>query len=95
MENETFTEGIPQEERMDASSGKVLLQKILEFVEAQIEMLKKIVSHLSKMEDDELKKEEENKEDEVNHGQSKMTQEDINRMMIEGKVCLLLPNFMP
>ena len=35
------------------------------------------------------------KKNKANHGQSELTQEDINRMMAEGKVHLLLPNFMP
>ena len=39
--------------------------------------------------------EEEAEKDKANHGQSDLTQEDINRMLTEGKVRLLLPNFMP
>ena len=65
------------------------MQKMLESVEVQVEVLKKIISHLSKIE------EEEAKENKANYGQSELTQEDINRMMTEGKVRLLLPNFMP
>ena len=52
---------------MDTSSKKVLMQKILECVEAQVEVLKKIISHLSKIE------EEEDEEDNANYGQSKLT----------------------
>ena len=37
---------------MEASSENVLIQKILKFVEVQIEVHKKIISHLSKMEED-------------------------------------------
>ena len=84
MEGETF-----KEERMDASSEKVLMQKILKCVEAQDEVLKKMISHLSKIE------EEKDEEDKDNYGQSKPTQEDNYYMMTKGKVCLCLPNFMP
>ena len=86
VEGETFKEETPQEEGMDASSEKVLMQKILECVEVQVEVLKKIISHLSKIE------EEEDEEDKASYGQSELTQEDINCMMTEGKVRLLLPN---
>ena len=71
---------------MDASSEKALMQKILKCVEAQAEVLKMIISHLSEIEEE---------EDRANYGQSELTQEDINHIMIEGKVYLLLPNFMP
>ena len=74
---------------MDASSEKVLMQKILKCVKAQAEVPKKIISHLSEIEEEEVEK------DKANYGQSDLTQEDINRMMTEGKVRLLLPNFMP
>ena len=84
IEGKTFKKEDPQEERMDTSSKKVLMQKILECVETQVEVLKKIISHLSKIE-----------EDNANYGQSKLTQEDNDHMMTEGKVHLLLPNFMP
>ena len=52
---------------MDASSEKVLMEKMLECVEAQVELLKKIVSHLS-----EIAKEEVDK-DKANYEQSKLT----------------------
>ena len=58
-------------------------------MKAQAEVPKKIISHLSEIEEEEVEK------DKANYGQSDLTQEDINRMMIEGKVRLLLPNFMP
>ena len=71
---------------MDASSEKALMQKILKCVEAQAEVLKMIISHLSEIEEEKGR---------ANYGQSELTQEDIDRIMIEGKVYLLLPNFMP
>ena len=89
MEGKTFKEETPQEERMDTSSEKVLMQKILECMEAQVEVLKKIISHFSKIE------EEEDEEDNANYGQSELTQEDNDHMMTKGKVRLLLPNFKP
>ena len=49
IEGETF------QERKNASSEEALMQKLLESVEAQGEVLKKIISRLSKMEEDELK----------------------------------------
>ena len=89
MEGETFKGKTPQEGKMDASSKKVLMQKMLECVEAQVEVLKKIISHIFEIEEEEVEK------DKANHGQSELTQEDINRMMTKRKVHLLLPNFMP
>ena len=88
MEGKTSEWKTPQEGKMDASSEKTLMKKMLECVEAQAEVLKKIISHLSKIEKKRLKKT-------GNHGQSELTQEGINYMMTEGKVCLLLPNFTP
>nr|POE78725.1 hypothetical protein CFP56_53854 [Quercus suber] len=70
---------------MDTSSEKVLMQKMLDCVEAQVEVFKKIISHLSEIEEEEYEK------DKANHGQSELTQEDINSMMIEGKVRLFCP----
>ena len=67
VEDETFKEETPQEEGMDASSEKVLMQKILECVEVQVEVLKKIISHLSKIE------EEEDEEDNANYRKSELT----------------------
>ena len=73
---------------MDSASEKALMQKILECVEAQVEVLKKTISQISKME------EEKDEEAKANYGQSELTQEDIDHMMTKGKICLLLPNFM-
>ena len=56
IEGETF------QERKNASSEEALVQKLLESVEAQSEVLKKIISRLSKMEEDELKEGEEKDE---------------------------------
>ena len=53
MEGEAFQEETPQEEKMNASSEEVLVQKLLESVEAQGEVLEKIISHLSKIKEDE------------------------------------------
>ena len=74
---------------MDTLSEKVLMQKMFECVEAQVEVLKKIISHIFEIEEEEVEK------DKANHGQSELTQEDLNRMMTEGNVRLLLPYFMP
>ena len=46
MEGKTFKGMAPQEGKMDASSEKVLMQKMLECVEVQAEVLKKIIGHL-------------------------------------------------
>ena len=54
MEGETFQERNPQEERMMASSEKAFMQKPFEKVEAQGEILKKMISRLSKIKEDEL-----------------------------------------
>ena len=88
MEGKTFQEG------MSPSSEESSLQEILQ-VEAWGKALKMILSHFSKIEEVFKEGEEEDEEDKANYGQSELTQEDINRMMIEGKVHLLLPNFMP
>ena len=95
MEGKTFQEETFQEERMNTSSEEALMQKLLKRVEAQGEVLENVISHLSKIEEDELKEGEKWDEgDKADYERSKLTQEDINRMMIEGKVCLLLPEFM-
>ena len=44
---------------MNASGEEALVQKLLERVEAQDEVLEKIISRLSKIEEDELKEGEE------------------------------------
>ena len=41
---------------MDATSEKVLMQKMLECVEAQAEVLKEIIGHLSEIEKEEVEK---------------------------------------
>ena len=41
MEGKTFKGKTPQEGRMEASSEKVLMQKMLEWVEAQVEVLRR------------------------------------------------------
>ena len=80
---------------MNASGEEALVQKLLERVEAQDEVLEKIISRLSKIEEDELKEGEEwDKRDKAGYERSKLTQEDIDRMMVEGKIRLLLPEFM-
>ena len=89
MEGKTFEGKALQEGKMDTSSENVLMQKMLECVEAQAVVLKKITSHLFKIAKEEAKK------DKANYGQSELTQEDIDCMMAKGKVHLLLPNFMP
>ena len=62
---------------------------MLECVEAQAEVLKKIIGHLSKIEKKGAEKHK------ANHALSGLTQEGINRMMVERKVLLPLPNFKP
>ena len=57
----------PQEGKMDVASERVLMQKMLECTEAQVEVLKKIISQLSEIEKEEAEK------DKANHGQSKLT----------------------
>ena len=48
------------------------------------------------MEVDELKEGEEwDERDKADYEWCKLTQEDINRMMTEWKICLLLPEFVP
>ena len=80
---------------MNASGEEALVQKLLERVEAQDEVLEKIISRLSKIEEDELKEGEEwDKRDKAGYERSKLTQEDIDRVMVEGKIRLLLPEFM-
>ena len=78
-----------REGRMDATSEKVFMQKMLECVEAQAEFLKKIIGYLSKIEKEEAEKRK------AEHELSGPTQEGIDRTMVEGKVHLPLPNFKP
>ena len=51
MEGGTFKGKTPQEGKIDTSREKVLMQKMAECVEAQFEVIKKIISHLSKIEE--------------------------------------------
>ena len=88
MEGKTFQEG------MNASSEEASLQEIFKLMEARGKTLKKILSHLSKIEEVFKEGEKEDEEDKVNCEQNELTQEDIDRMMTK-KVRLLLPNFMP
>ena len=67
LEDKTSKRKTYQEEKMDATNEKVLMQKMLECVEAQVEVLKKIIGHLS-----EIAKEEAEK-DKANHGKSELT----------------------
>ena len=85
MEGKTFQEG------MNASSEEASLEEIFELMKVWCKSLKKILSRLSKTK--EVFKE--GKEDKADYGQSELTQEHIDRMMIEEKVHLFLPNFVP
>ena len=85
MEGKTSKGKTPQEGKMDIASERVLKQKLLECIEVQVEVLKKIISHLSEIEKEEAKK------DKANHGQSELTQEDINHMITERKVRYFYP----
>ena len=74
MEGETFQEETLQEERMKASSEEALMQKLLKHVVAQIEVLEKVISHLSKIEEDELKEGEEwDEKDKADYERNKLT----------------------
>ena len=55
------------EGKMDTASEKVLMQKMLECVEAQVEVLKKIIGHLFEIAKEEAKK------DKVDREQSELT----------------------
>ena len=85
MEGKMFQEG------MNASSEEASLEEIFELMKVWCKTLKKILSRLSKTK--EVFKEGE--EDQADYGQSELTQEHIDCMMIEEKVHLLLPNFVP
>ena len=69
--------------------AQFLTQKMLECVEAQAEVLKKIIGHLSKIKKKGAEKHK------ANHAPSGLAQEGINCMMVERKVLLHLPNFKP
>ena len=65
------------------------MQRMLECVEAQAEVLKKIIGHLSKIEKEEVE------ECKTEHEPNELTQESIDYVMAKGKVRLPLPNFKP
>ena len=74
MEGETFQEETLQEERTNASSEEALMQKLLKRVVAQIEVLEKVISRLSKIEEDELKEGEEwDEKDKADYVRNKLT----------------------
>ena len=74
MEGKTFQEETFQEERMNTSSEEALMQKLLKHVVAQIEVLEKVISHLSKIEEDELKEGEEwDEKDKADYERNKLT----------------------
>ena len=56
MEGETSKMKAYQEGRMDVASEKVFMQKMLDCIESQAEILKKIIGHISKIEKKESKK---------------------------------------
>ena len=56
MEDKTFKRKTYQEGKMDATSEKVLMQNMLECVEAQANVLKKIIGYLSKIAKEEVEK---------------------------------------
>ena len=85
MEGETSKRKAYQEGKMDAASEKVFMQKMLKCVEGQAEVLKKIIGHLSEIKNEEAEKHK------VDHKPSGLTQEGIDRMVIEGKSACLYP----
>nr|POE89245.1 hypothetical protein CFP56_69699 [Quercus suber] len=56
MDNRTSKRKTYQEGKKDATSEKVLMQKMLESVDAPAKVLKKIIGHLSKIAKEEAKK---------------------------------------
>ena len=62
MEDKTSKRKTYQEEKTDAASEKVLMQKMLECVEAQVEVLKKIIGHLSEIAKEEAEKDKASRE---------------------------------
>lgn len=86
---------------MTASNKEAFVQELFEEVKAQVEIIEKIMSRLSMMKEEELMKpthdkeegEEWDEEDKVGYERNKLNQEDVDRMMAEGKVYLLLPEF--
>ena len=88
---------------MTTSNKEALRQKLFEEVKAQGEFIEEIISHLSKMKEDELMKsardkeegEEWDEEEKADYEKNQLIQEDIDQMMAEGKVHLLLLEFKP
>ena len=62
MEGVTSKRKAYQEGKIDAASEKVLMQKMLQCSEAQVEVLKKIIGHLSEIDKEETKKHKANRE---------------------------------
>lgn len=89
MEGKTFQKG------MSASSEETFMQELLEQMEAWGEVLEKIITCLSKIEEELKEGEEQDEGDKADYEQSELTQGGIDQMMTKGKVHLLLPNFMP
>ena len=56
MEDKTSKRKTYQEGKMGTTSEKVLMQKMLECVEAQTEVLKKIIGHFSEIAKEEVEK---------------------------------------
>ena len=62
MEGKTSKRKTYQEGKIEAASKKVLMQKMFECVEMQVEILKKIIGHLSEIAKEEAKKNKANRE---------------------------------
>ena len=81
MESKTFQEGTLQEERMTASNKEALVQELFKEVKAQGEIIEKIISHPSKMKEEELMEpahdkeegEEWDEEDKADYERNKLT----------------------
>nr|POF02707.1 hypothetical protein CFP56_04941 [Quercus suber] len=61
MESKTFKGKALQEGKMDTANEKILMQKMLECVEVQAEVLKKIIGHLSDIAKEEAEKDKANR----------------------------------
>nr|POF25013.1 hypothetical protein CFP56_37974 [Quercus suber] len=79
MEGETSQLKTYREGKMDAANEKVFMQKMLECVKAQAEVLKKIIGHLSEIDKEEAEKWK------AKHESNELTQEGIYHVMAEGK----------
>ena len=62
MEGKTSKRKNYQEGKMDTASEKVLMQKMLECVEAQAKVLKKIIGHLFEIAKEEVEKDKASRE---------------------------------